>query len=462
MAFGFGAFRLFVFTLLHSLLSMRYNFCVKKLIQILFGIFLVTFPLSIRWVVYEQASYRFGNFNPWVTGFLYCPEVLLLVIFFLWFVEQIRNPAYRQAGPKPCLSAGRSEIRNDSPWLWGLFGLFALNAFVMTFLNGDPLLGALFILRLFEGLILFWLIVDKILAPKNIVAILLLSATLQILWGYFQIKNNGGLGLSLLGESVIGPDVMGVAKMELVDGAKQIRAYGSFLHSNILAAYLLVVFFLSLRYLKYGNKLFWLGLFTWGVYLTHSRAAMLAGGIGLIIYILFGAFKSISFRRAIGIISIILLVVGNFWFFQKSDVIQTRDLSWQERLDQNVMSVEMWFAHPFGVGVRNFTLEMEDVADEKLLPWEFQPVHNTYFLMLNEIGIQGLILFILFLVLFFDFYWKAGAASALFVLLFIMPFDHFLWDSWVGMMLVALVAGFVIVENHNEGLIGKVIHNDEH
>ncbi len=420
---------------------------MKKLIQILFGIFLVTFPLSIRWVVYEEASYRFGNFNPWVTGFIYLPEALLLFIFLLWFVEKTRN--------------SKLEIRNENQWLWGVFGLFALNAFVVTFLNGDSLLGALFVLRLFEGLILFWLIVDKIIPSKNIVAILLLSATLQIIWGYAQWRTNGALGLSLIGESVIGPEVMGVAKMELADGVKQIRAYGSFLHSNILAAYLLTVFFLSLRYLKYGNKLFWLGLFTWGIYLTHSRAAMLAGGAGLAIYILFSVFKSISFRRTVGVVVLILLAIGNFWFFQKSSVIQTRDLSWQERLDQNVMSDQMFSENLFGVGVRNFTLEMENVSEEKLLPWEFQPVHNTYFLMLNEIGIQGLILFTLFLVLFFDFYWKAGAASALFVLLFIMPFDHFLWDSWVGMMLMALVAGFVGVENHKEGLVGKVIHNDE-
>ncbi len=420
---------------------------MKKLIQILFGIFLVTFPLSIRWVVYEEASYRFGNFNPWVTGFVYLPEILLLVIFVLWVIQKV--------------SSASVSLKFEPQYLWVVFGLFALNAFVVTLLNGDSMLGALFILRLFEGLILFWLIVDKIIPPKNIVAILLLSATLQIIWGYFQVKTNGALGLSFIGESVIGPEIMGVAKLELADGVKQIRAYGSFLHSNILAAYLLTVFFLSLRYLKYGNKLFWLGLFTWSIYLTHSRAAMLAGGFGLVVYILLSVFKSISFRRTVGVVVLILLVIGNFWFFQKSHVIQTRDLSWQERLDQNVMSDQMFSENLFGVGVRNFTLEMENVVEEKLLPWEFQPVHNTYFLMLNEIGIQGLILFALFLVLFFDFYWKAGAASALFVLLFIMPFDHFLWDSWVGMMLMALVAGFVGVENHKEGLVEKIIHNDE-
>ncbi|MBN2096113.1 O-antigen ligase family protein [Candidatus Peregrinibacteria bacterium] len=340
-------------------------------------------------------------------------------------------------------------------WLWGVFFLFAINAFVVTLLFGDGFLGAMFVLRLFEALVVFWLLTDEVLPIKNMVTILLFGAVLQILWGYAQWRMNGSLGLTWLGESVFGPDIFGVAKIDLADGAKQVRAYGSFLHSNILAAYLLIILFLSLRYLKYGYKLFWIALFTWGIYLTNSQAAMIVDALTLGLYILFAFFKSPLFRKAIGLAIIVVLALGNFWFFKNSHAIQTRDLSIQERLEQNVISRNMWSAHPFGVGVSDFTLEMEHFNADKLLPWEFQPVHNTYFLILNEVGVQGLLLLLLFILALFDRYWEGGKAIGIFILLFLMPFDHFLWDSWVGLILIAIVAGFFVLENHPHKLFTK-------
>ncbi len=424
---------------------------MQRFIQYLFGLFLFTFPLSIRWVFYEGASYRFGNFNPWVTTFIYLPEILLGVVFILWIVNRFK---IKDLG-----------LEFKSRLLWLLFFLFAINAFIITLLWGNAFLGAMFVLRIFETLVVFWLIRDEILSVKQMVTILLFGAFAQILWGYGQWHFNHSLGLTWLGESVVGPNVYGVAKLDLADGVKQIRAYGSFLHPNIFAAYLLTVFFISLRYLKYGYKLFWLALFTWGIYLTHSRAAMLVGLAGLGLYFLFAFFKSHVFRKAIALVIVVLLVLGNFWFFKNSHVINTRDLSFQERLDQNVISRNMWSEQPFGVGVSNFTLEMERFNADKLLPWEFQPVHNTYFLILNEVGIQGLILILLFLLALFDRYWHAGRAIPVIALILLAPFDHFLWDSWVGLILVAIVAGFFALENHKEGIIEHAIdvvtHHDE-
>ena len=414
---------------------------MKNIIKYLWGLFLFTFPLSIRWVVYEESSYRFGNFNPWVTGFVYLPEILLGIIFVLWFIHRLTIPDYR--------------LTLKSKWLWGLFFLFGINAFVVTLLKGDSVLGALFLLRLFEALIVFWLITDRILQPKQIVGILFLGAFAQIIWGYFQWKFNHSLGLAFLGESVLGPDVLGVAKLDLAEGVKQIRAYGSFLHPNIFAAYLLTIFFISLKYLKYGYKLLWLALFTWGIYLTHSRAAMLVGLIGLGISFLFLIFQSKYFRKAIALIIVLVLTIANFWFFKNSHAVQTRDIAWQERLEQNVISQNMWQENPLGVGVQNFTLQMEQFTPKKLLPWEFQPVHNTYFLILNEVGIQGLVILITFLFMLFFYYWREGKAIPILILLLLAPLDHFLWDSWVGLILVALVAGFFVIENHPHKLFSE-------
>ena len=436
---------------------------MEKLIKYLWGSFLFIFPLSMRFIVYDEASYRFGNFNPWATGFVYLPEVLLIVIFLLWYFSRFKIKD--------------SRFKIESNWLWVLLFLFAINAYVVTLLNGNSFLGALFILRLFEGLIIFWLITEKVLEARHVVTILLFGALFQILWGYAQWSINHSLGLSLFGESVLGPDILGVAKNDLAGGLKQIRAYGSFLHPNIFAAYLLVIFFISQKYLKYGSKLFWFAIFIWGIYLTGSRAAMLAGLISLALHFVFSFFKVISFKKTIGLITILALVIGNLWFFEKSSVINSQDTSLKERLSLNVISKNMWKANPWGVGVSNFTLQMEKYSDygdnrrdnsgdnsqvRKYMPWEFQPVHNIYFLVLNETGIQGLLIFLMFLLALFDLYWKDGKAISIFALLMLAPFDHLLWDSWVGIMLVAFVAGFFAIENHRESLAEKIEHAVHH
>jgi O-antigen ligase len=401
---------------------------LKKLNQILWGAFLFTFPFSIRFILYEDASYRFGNFNPFVTGFLYLPEILLGIVFVLWVISKFKM---KNMNPK-------SEIRNPK---WLLLILFLLNAGVVTFIKGDAVLFGFFLLRIIEAIIIYLLIIDQLLPIKTIIKILLVGALFQLIWGWTQWKLNHSLGLTWLGESVIGSDVMGVAKIDLADGAKQIRPYGSFLHPNILATYLMVIMFISLSYLKKYHLLFWLIILTGGIYFTHSRAAAFVTLIGFGLVVLFSFIKDLRTKKNISLLILLIFFLGNAWFLQKSQSINVRDISWQERLEQNVVSHDMFWKNPLGVGIRNFTLEMEKYGNDKFMPWEFQPVHNSYFLVLNETGIQGLVLLLIAIVLIFYIYWKQGSIIPLILLILIAPFDHFLWDSFVGIILVAIVLG---------------------
>jgi len=400
---------------------------IKKINQILWGVFIFTFPMGLRFILYEDASYRFGNFNPFVTGFLYLPEILLGIIFVLWLVQNVKR-----------LTSNVLKFN----WMWLLLILFLLNAGILTFIKGDTALFGFFFLRVLEAVIIYLLIVDQLLPVKTVIRILLYATLFQLIWGWLQWRLNRSLGLAILGESVIGPDVMGVAKIDLPDGVKQIRPYGSFLHPNILATYLMVIMFVSLRFLKKYHLLFWLVMLTGGIYFTHSRAAALITLIGFGLVILFSFIKDLKTKKAISLLILLVLLLGNAWFFQKSQSVGVRDISWQERLEQNVISHDMFWDNPFGVGVGNYTLEMENYGADKFLPWEFQPVHNTYFLVLNETGIQGLVLLLIAIVLIFYIYWKEGSIIPLLTLILIAPFDHFLWDSFIGLILIALVLGF--------------------
>ncbi len=404
---------------------------MHKFIQTLFGLFLFTFPFSIRFLAYEDAAYRFGKFNPWVAEFVYVPELLLLVAFLLWLYDKKKN---------------KVKVDIGHNYLWIILGLFALNAVLVTGLFGDITLAGFFVLRLFELVAFYMLITNKVLEEKLMVKLLLVGALFQVFLAFIQVEINGSIGLGLLGESAIGPEVPGVAKIDLETG-KQVRGYGLLPHPNILAGYLLTVFFIALSYLKYSNKLFWLAVVILGLFLAGSDAAYVVGGLTLLLAIVFKAIKSVQVKKSFSLFLLVLLALVNTWLFASSHLLSSEDASLQERLDQNVIAQEIVVDHPFGVGIRNYTLEIENYADKKLAPWEFQPVHNSYFLMLAELGIQGFILFLAAITLLIYTYWHRGTDIPILMLLFLAPFDHFLVDSFVGMMLIALVLGFFRLKN---------------
>ncbi|MBN1258921.1 O-antigen ligase family protein [Candidatus Peregrinibacteria bacterium] len=317
--------------------------------------------------------------------------------------------------------------------------MFLLNAAVVTFFRGDVVLLGFFLLRIAEAVIVYLLIADEVLPAPTVIRILLYGALFQLALGYLQWYLNHSLHLSIIGEQTLGGDVLGVAKNDVAEGVKQIRPYGTFLHPNILAAYLLAILFISLRYLRGRSLAFWLILLTAGIWFTGSRAVALAVIACFFMLIIFAYVKELKNRKSVIVAALLLLLAVNAWFFANSSAIRTGDPSWQERLNQNVISREMVLARPLGIGVFNFTLEMENFAAEKLSPWEFQPVHNTYFLIANETGFQGLLILFAAIIFFFWKRWEGEYALPLMAFILVTPFDHYLWDSFTGMILVAIV-----------------------
>lgn len=407
---------------------------MNRLIQTLWKIFLFTFPFSVSFVLYEQNSYRFGNFSPWVTGFLFLPELLLVLTFALWFFQKIRT----------------KELGKLKAPGWGLtlFLLFILNAGIVSLLQGDIVLYLFFLVRALEAGAVYILIRQKIIPHNQLIAWLLYGAVFQIVLAYVQTRLNHSLGLHFIGEPVIGPDIANVAKNNLPVGIKEVRPYGTFLHPNILGAYLMTIFFLSLPYFKKAALPFWIVLMCIGIYLTGSQAAQLTLLIVAGILLILSFMKVATQKRTLSLGLLGAFLFGNLWVYLNSATLAWNYTSIQERLTQNVISLNMFLHKFWGVGVANFTLEMEKFSQIKLLPWEFQPVHNTYFLVLNETGIQGLILLILIIAYLLHSYWRTGLSYflhdkarilPLFALIVIASFDHLLWTSWIGFILIGMV-----------------------
>jgi len=88
----------------------------------------------------------------------------------------------------------------------------------------------------------------------------------------------------------------------------------------------------------------------------------------------------------------------------------------------------------FGVGINNFTLNLEEYATNKEVVRFVQPVHHLLFLILSE---GGLLLLVTIFLLIRQAKIKSFYTKSL-ILLAIASLDHYLLTQFSGMSLLAL------------------------
>ncbi|MDP1912039.1 O-antigen ligase, partial [Brevundimonas sp.] len=141
-----------------------------------------------------------------------------------------------------------------------------------------------------------------------------------------------------------------------------------------------------------------------------------------------------------------------------------------------------------GSGTGQFVINMQKYANQTLFDWQFQPVHNVFLLIWSELGLIGLCLFIFFLYKLFhveqfkqkealecstwnnsqcESYkiaknvprppagrqggtfpdqkeFKIAIQGVLIGFIFIMLFDHYLWDIQQGQIIFWLILGLSV------------------
>jgi O-antigen ligase len=306
---------------------------------------------------------------------------------------------------------------------------------------------------------------------------LLIGGIFQSLIGILQFLLNRSLGLKILGESILGPDLSGVAKI-VVSGVKHIRAYGTFPHPNILAGFLVlqIILLVSLlaRRLTQGFpanqkvpretilaripawSLFFVLFINTGCFLlTFSRSAFLSlflVGLALLLIKLVYARKKIWLIIAIAVFA--LLLHGFFYASRHSNNFFFSTQSLEERNQYLDVSRETIAQHPWlGIGLGQF-VSQEIVSRPNWSDWQYQPVHNIYLLITSELGIVGLVLFLMFLLTLLANCFiviehtnrnkpvlRLTDSHICFIIisfLFISFFDHYFWDIKLGMMIFAI------------------------
>ena len=264
---------------------------------------------------------------------------------------------------------------------------------------------------------------------------------------------------------ILDPAIRGASVVQLADGLRVLRAYGTLPHPNILGGFALISLlgsaglFLANKKPNYSALvLFSLGIILIG--LTFSRSAWL----GLIAFIAILVFKSNHFDRkqlfllvSISVLTITLTLypLRDLVFTRISNApVATEQLSTFGRSWLSEQALAMMREHPLtGVGIGSFILELADYAIEGA---SIEPVHNIFLLAGSELGIVGLLLVIclfisIALIIVKTQKPKAILASATLAGLGVISlFDHYLWTLAPGRIMLGLALGLWIGQVANE------------
>lgn len=214
-----------------------------RLHYLFFYLFLFLFPFNIRKAFLSDYSYFTGHLVEDATYFLNLSDILLFLTVVLGAFYIIGN-----------------KLQNDFVnfirkykyifFMLGLIILWSLVGFWSAKDGGLVLFGTLKLIEfglLFLYIAYFFRDYSRFLASWFIISV---GGVIQFVIAITQYVQQKSLGLQIVGESILGKDWPGVAKI-LVDGEKVIRPYGTFGHPNILGGFLVFTLGASIAWWLY-------------------------------------------------------------------------------------------------------------------------------------------------------------------------------------------------------------------
>lgn len=294
------------------------------------------------------------------------------------------------------------------------------------------------------------------------------ALSIELITGFtgFAQQSTAFLGpLDMEWPGMLDPSIRGASVVQLADGWRILRAYGTLPHPNILGGFALFtllgpgsLFLLNKKPNYLSLILYSLGVIL--IVLTFSRAAWL----GLIAFVSVLIFKSYQLdRRRLYLLITVSALVAVFTMYPMRELIFTRvsnapipteQLSTFGRGWLNEQALRIFQQHPLlGVGIGSFILKLSTYAVEGAL---IEPVHGIPLLIASELGIVGLFTLVglsitIMLMIFKAKTPKSILASATLVGLGVISlFDHYLWTLAPGRMMLGLALGLWMGQISNE------------
>lgn len=393
-------------------------------------------PLQTRWILLEFAIsgevWEFGKLS------LYAVQVILLLAIVLLGLRRIPSKS----------------------------GLIFLGfIFIAAAFSLEPLLALGTVFSITLAVFFLATLLDRRVNMFTVAIAFLLGLVFPSLLGWVQVLFGASGSSTILGLAAREAATLGDAVVETKEGIRILRAYGTFPHPNIFGGYIAVGLFILtwvLRSLKVRKQKLLLALpvivLAATLVITFSRSAWLGATIGFVcLSFLMLWFKKTPPHEAVlhaslGLLAI-LVTLGTFWTpitsrFQPE--LRLEQNSVQERQGEYHAFDDVFLQNPLtGIGPGNYTLALARAFPHQSI-WSYQPIHNTFLLLLAEVGLLGL---------FGVLWWtrrillpikktlhSGNAIFAIAMTVALIPpalFDHYLWSSWSGLALTALTGAFV-------------------
>ncbi|HRY59886.1 MAG TPA: O-antigen ligase family protein [Patescibacteria group bacterium] len=286
---------------------------------------------------------------------------------------------------------------------------------------------------------------------------------LQSIIAIIQFIKNGSIGLSKIGEQILSSKIDGVAKI-MFGAAKHIRPYGTFSHPNILALFLVVAGIIALHLLfNYKDRIYKIFIFIFLVFISIALLLTFSRVLWLLTFITWGImfFKQIRFNTKkfkkllpyFSLIVVLVAIIAAYIFPAILWRINPFDQTfWQSFNDRMIIFGKAWImikSHFLGIGIGNFVIEEAYLLTGYPL-WMAEPAHNTYFLVLAEIGWFGLLSFLSFIYLLGRNIKKVPLylKCIFFVVVIYMFFDHCFWDIRQSQILAMIFFALVYIHGN--------------
>lgn len=301
--------------------------------------------------------------------------------------------------------------------------------------------------------------------PSRSAAALVIGATVQAVFGLRQFFTQEVAGSAALGVAPHTAADLGAFVVETPVG-RWLRAYGTLSHPNMYGTYLAVgllaaiTLFMVVRPQRARISLAAsIAVMGAGLLVSFSRSAFLALLIGSVVMLSFNDVRTRFMRRfAAGLVIIMsaVLMIGAVY----PDVVAPRitgegrleALSVDERQDQLDEAQALFLAHPVaGVGMGQMPISLFLEQRDGRAGYYYQPVHIVPVLVTVELGLVGILLWILLVHGIVGRVWRQRltlSESAFFAgfvaVLTVGLLDHFVWSLWFGQLLFWVMVGMVL------------------
>ena len=390
---------------------------------------------------------------------LYASQLVLLIILVIFFIYKFRS----------------KDSSESAPGVWYFLAGLELFVFASFFVAVDQTLAFYHYLIFLEVIGLFYLLregtlfkgyIESYLNKTVIIYVFLSSIFFQSVLGIYQFLTQSSFAFKYLGLAAHNPEDPGVAVVEAASG-RFLRAYGGVDHPNIFGGVLaisliLAVYFLAKKKVLNSNKEIFESIFLFifyffslfALFFTFSRSAWLAYAAGLIFLLIsfikgkdrwmIGRFLALVFFSVI-FLSIIVRPYQDLVGVRVSANTRLEQISLNERQIYFEQSAALIKSQPLlGVGIGNYTSELDRRDENKKPAWVNQPVHNCFLLIFSESGIFSLIFFLGFLICLIlkdrreNFSW-----AIIIALIVLMMVDHWLISLPSGVLFLFFILGLI-------------------